>query len=142
MHINFSLSRKISLFMEECIAGPSALLLWLGIFPIWNRLLSWLSFSGPTSSVWEEPVVQKEFKHKDIPVLDDYKKDPPAHFWNSFPFNDIPVKPVTRVKTDILTNMISSRKHLTLSLRLVEKPTQFSIFFEFFCIHATLLIII
>ena len=76
MHFNFSLSRKISLFTEECFAGPSALLLWLGIFPIWNRLLSWLTFSGPTSSVWEEPVVRKEFKYKNIPVLEDYKKDP------------------------------------------------------------------
>ena len=107
--------------MKEYIAGPSALLLWLGIFPIWNRLLSWFSFSSPTSSVWEEPVVQKELKRKDIPVLDDYKKDPPASFWNSIPFNDIPLKPMTRVKTDILSNMISSRIHLMKSSELIRQ---------------------
>ena len=120
MYTSFSLSRKKFFVTRKCIAGSSALLLWLGIFPIWNRLLSWITSSGPTSSVWEEPVVQKELKHKDIPVLEDYKKDPPAHFWNSFPFNDIPVKPVTRVKTDILSKMITSRKHLMKSSELIR----------------------
>ena len=92
---------------KKYIAGSSTALFWLGIFPIWSlAFILWpykLSVGGTYST---------EGKHKNIPVLDVYKRDSPRTFWNSFPFKDLPMKPVSGVKTDILTKLILCRSTL------------------------------
>ena len=60
----------------------------LGIFSIWSRILAWISFSGPTSSVFEPPVLPKKLKFTQIPVLVDYTKDPEDSYWKDIPFED------------------------------------------------------
>ena len=82
----------------------------LGIFPMWSRVLKWISFSGFTTPCPTVPEKVRKLKHPEIPVLSSYTSDLGQKFWDKFPFKDLPTIPTTKVNTIALESMLESRK--------------------------------
>ena len=53
----------------------------------WNRVNSWLNFSGPLPNVQPSQYEPIKLKNSEIPQLKDYRITPGKSFWDKFPSN-------------------------------------------------------
>jgi len=84
----------------------------LGIPSIWECFLGWLLFCGSTIIQQVKGCKEKDRKHPEIPILDDYRKKPHKDFWQKFPYRDIPKRPETKINTQKLEEIMTERREL------------------------------
>ena len=82
----------------------------LGLVSLWSRLLSWLTFLGPTKHINPPMLKVKKLAHPEIPVSKDYSKNQSDSYWKNFPYKGLPSKPCTRVNTVAMERMLNDRK--------------------------------
>jgi hypothetical protein len=99
----------------------------MGLPSRWSVIMFWLTASSSFNPLHAARDQINKLKHPEIPKLDKYGGQGSPEFWNNFPFNGLPAKPETKVKTDILKSRIEAVKHKLLrsEIRRAENCIQY-----------------
>ncbi len=92
----------------------------MGLPAKWCTVMFWLTATPAILPSPAVPVSQKPRIFNNIPILQDYEKAPQESFWQSFPFNNLPTKPETKINTVRLSELIEENKHLLLKSELAR----------------------
>jgi len=95
--------------------------------PTWFRIWFWITSSFLPAKVAEDPAIQKPRKNPDIPILEDYSKDPGPRFWSKFPFRPLPTSPSSCLDADALEDLLLQNRQLLKDSELLrgEKAVSF-----------------
>ena len=72
--------------------------------PPWHIIRTWLTQGLPTPTPYIEKIVQKSRR---FPILENYTEPAPHDFWDSFPKQQMPDKPATKVNVKKLKEAIN-----------------------------------
>jgi hypothetical protein len=86
----------------------------LGLPAKWSMVMFWLTATSTILPTPTDAPIQKPRIYTNIPVLQDYEKDPHESFWYSFPSNNLPDKPETKINVIKLSELIEKNQHLLL----------------------------
>jgi hypothetical protein len=72
---------------------------------------NWILASvAPTAPAQQQTESVRGRKFEGIPIVNDYA-NPPEHFWSSFPTNELPKEPFTRVNVEVLSAELEKNKN-------------------------------
>jgi len=74
------------------------------------RIVGWLTFCGSIILKPVKEVGEIILKHKELPILKNYRGKFGAAFWQKFPYNDLPTTPVTKLNVGNLECLLEERK--------------------------------
>jgi len=77
----------------------------LGLPHNWSRVRGWLTNRG-IAKIGKIPVKQITLKNPEIPILENYAKEPPKDFWAKFPKAALPLKANSRIVVKELEDML------------------------------------
>ncbi len=92
----------------------------MGLPAKWCTVMFWLTATPAILPSSAATATQKPRIFNNIPILQDYEKPPQESFWRSFPFNNLPSKPETKINTIRLSELIDENKHLLLKSELAR----------------------
>jgi hypothetical protein len=90
----------------------------LGLPSKWSTVLLWLSATFAVKLPEPTPASQKDRLFPDIPLLQDYEKEPPVSFWHHFLSNSIPLLPETKINVKKLEELVKESEYLLLKLEI------------------------
>jgi hypothetical protein len=99
----------------------------MGLPSSWSVIMFWLTASSSFTPLQTAGVKNNKLKHPEIPKLEKYGGQGSTEFWSKFPFNNLPSKPETKIRTDVLKSKIEEVKHKLLrsEIRRAEKCIQY-----------------
>ncbi len=77
----------------------------MGLPHNWSRVRGWLTNRG-IAKIGKIPVKQITLKNPEIPILENYAKEPPKDFWAKFPKSALPLKANSRIVVKELEDML------------------------------------
>jgi hypothetical protein len=81
----------------------------MGMHDCWEKLEQWLH-GTPILRKYEPAQKKNKVLCPDLPILDDYTKDPPDSYWASFPKNEFPKHPTCEINIDKFKAIIEQNK--------------------------------
>jgi hypothetical protein len=82
----------------------------LGLPLAWDRVSTWINFSGIIPQFQDSSVQTFKKKCPEIPVRKDYSKKPDASFWKAFPSCSLPEKAFSRILVGSLKREVLAAK--------------------------------
>jgi hypothetical protein len=92
----------------------------MGLPAKWSTIMFWLTATTAIPPSQAKPATPKPRIFNNIPVLQNYETTPQESFWQSFPVNNLPSKPETKINTVRLSELIEENKHLLLKSELAR----------------------